>query len=424
MTIFEVALVTFLSTYAFSLTVDLGRAGLEFLFNLFPRNKLKKLPPVTLTPEQAAVIIPCHNSADSIANPLETLPVDYKVYCVANACSDNTVEILNSFSGRFGDNLKIIETEKPGKITAVLRGAVRAKKDGLTHFILLDDDVIWPVGDDDKPMPVSSYDPDAPLTALPVLPAKSPNWLTAAQTIEYQLMCTSKRAQGNLGNTIMASGAAGIFRLDTFPQLMSFHNGEHIGDDLQCAYIHHAKDARIDFNSQLLIRTQAPETMAQWWRQRTKRWEVSSVFNSPWALKAMFHNVWGSPGWWIRGVIGYRFAVIFNDFFRAASLPLTIAYSPIIVGGVWGVTYLSVCLKLLVYRIFYRKNYNPKWDKILFMTLLTYPLYTALMWISRIAAVPRGLYLNWKYYKFGFRLSGTLKPFIEDLERREPNATD
>jgi len=406
----------FLGTYAFTLITDLGRTTLEVFFNFFRRPG--NPPRVKLETSECAIVIPCYNSDEVIKETLDTLPSGYKIYAVANGCTDRTMAILQECS-TYLPNLEVINTAVPGKIRAVLLGALKARKDGYSHFMLLDDDIQWCMEADGSPQPITVYNKSKAVTALPVVPSKVDlNWIRSVQAVEYQMMCASKRAQGNLGNVIMASGAAGIYTLKTFIDSMQDHDGEHVGDDLQCSYIHHVKGYKIDFNSEAVVQTHPPVTLGSWWKQRAKRWEASPVFNLAWSAKIICAPLSKelSPGWWIRGVTFYRAFVIVNDLLRCYSLPFVLLFSPHLVLGVWAITYCSVLAKLVAFRYFFQQESYVKIDGITVASILTYPLYGAMMWMSRVYALPKGIALNWKYYGKGSRKVSTLASKMPELE--------
>lgn len=405
------SLKAFLATYVFSITVDLGKTLLEVFFNFF--RKPGSPPLQVLTPAECAIVIPCHNSGDCIATTLDTLPQEYRTYCVANACTDNTLEIIGQSTH---PNLTVLATGSPGKIRAVILGVLAAKKQGATFFLLLDDDVEWAPG----PAPITVYSREKEITALPVVPSKhNSNWIRDVQAIEYQIMCASKRAQGNLGNVIMASGAAGIYNIETFLDAMQEHDGEHIGDDLQCSYIHLCKGMKIDFNSEAVVKTHPPESIKVWWKQRAKRWEISPLYNLGWSTKIMFMTLRGkeNPGWWIRGIALYRTLVIVNDILRCLSFPLVFIFSPWVLPGVWLITYCSIVLKMLAFKYFFQNESYVRFDRATFVAVLTYPLYGLMMWVSRVWAVPKGL-------RFNARLlwTGERKKFLASMAALEQEA--
>lgn len=377
----ELSLKAFVTTYALSISIDLGRSLIEGGLN-FLKDKRK---PTILGPDLCAFILPCHNSGDFLAKTIESLPKIYKLYCVANACSDGTEDVIAA------SRATLIKTEIPGKIQAVLLGALQAQKDGYTHFVLLDDDIIWPKNEKGEDTPLTTYDPDVGCTALPVIPSlRCPNWITYNQYIEYSLMVISKRGQSILGNVIMASGAAGIFRIDNFLKAMTLHDGEHVGDDLQTSFIFHVLGYKIDFNSALVIKTEPPETLASWWRQRTKRWEPSPIFNFIWHIKIIFALSHGA-GWWIRAIAFYRIMVLYLDVMRLVTIPFVLFYRPEMLVGVLVIVYCSLVVKLLVFKRYFKKDTVLRRG-----TLLTYPVYGLLCWFSRLFSLPRGLHLFWK----------------------------
>lgn len=371
--------ITFIATYFLPLLLDFSKTVVEAVINFGSRKKLKT---VSLQPNHCGFVIPCHNSEGKIQSTLKTLPNGYHVVCVANACTDKTVAEIEDTG--VADCLVYA---RAGKIRAVIRGAIHLKRLGFTHFVLLDDDVEWPHDHNE----VLVYSKSAPITALPVLPLQPTNWLLVGQCIEYMYMIVSKRAQGLLGNTIMASGAAGIYRIDTFLEAMRYHDGEHIGDDLQSAHIHHNMGYKIDFLPSTLIRTHAPATMHDWWHQRQKRWEISPVKNVEWIFKTIFtkHPV----GWHIRWVASYRMAVGINDLARLVSLPAVVMNFPGTLIGVWIIGYTGFLIKAATYYALY-PSYRYRFSLLMFFGIVTFPIYSILMWVSRIGALPQGIKSN------------------------------
>jgi cellulose synthase/poly-beta-1,6-N-acetylglucosamine synthase-like glycosyltransferase len=375
----------FVSTYILTIFTDFFKTIVEVLVNLL--NKPMQ-PRYLLNPSEVAFVIPCHNSADTIEETIRSIPHNYPIICVANACSDETIAKINRISEKERLSLFCYRLEKPGKMTAVLEGILGARDMNHTHFVLLDDDVRWPK---DRLPTVS--DRLIPATALPVMPTQPRSWIELGQMIEYLYMVVSKRAQGILGNTIMASGAAGIYRIDSFLEVLKKHDGEHIGDDLQSAHLHHALGYRIDFNPSLVVHTHPPKTIIGWWKQRARRWEISPVYNANLIFKTIFSPK--TNGWWIRWVALYRVFVFGNDIARLYSLPYVIYHFPRTLVGVWAIAYLCMMFKALVYYSTY-KDFRYTVNGSVILGILTYPVYTSMMWVSRLWAVPGGVIRNFK----------------------------
>lgn len=394
----DLAVDTFVSTYALSISIDLGRSLIECSLNFFRDTRTT----FKVQEHECAFVLPCHNSGDFLESTIKSLPSGYKIYCVANACTDNTERVIAA-----SRKATLISTPVPGKIRAVLLGAQQAKKEGYSHFILLDDDILWPKDADGKDQDLTVYDKETSCTALPVLPDVDSHkeWISYGQFLEYAMMIVSKRAQSILGNVIMASGAAGIFRVDNFIQAMTKHDGEHVGDDLQTSFIFHTMGYKIDFNSSLTIKTEPPHTVSGWWKQRTRRWEPSPIFNLIWHLKIIFSAPGKGPGWWIRAIAFYRILVVKLDILRFVTLPFVLIFNPRLFVGVLFITYVSLVAKIVVFKKYF---FNSR--KIHKKYVITYPFYGALCWISRVFSVPRGLRLLFKYWVFGRR-----KPLLEKV---------
>jgi len=102
----------------------------------------------TATRLQASIILPAHNESGYIADCLNAVlgsnldGLDLKVIVVANRCTDNTVEIANTFASeakKVGCTLQIIETPVGGKTNALNLGDDTA---GSGARLYLDADVI------------------------------------------------------------------------------------------------------------------------------------------------------------------------------------------------------------------------------------------------------------------------------------------
>jgi cellulose synthase/poly-beta-1,6-N-acetylglucosamine synthase-like glycosyltransferase len=397
----------FLSTYGVSLAVDLGRTLIEAFIHIAGTPRQKQ----TFSEHEIAVIIPCHNSQWVIARTILSIPKQYTIICVANGCTDKTTMALACVSLK-RPNLKVVETPEGGKIRAVLLGASHAKKLGFSHFILLDDDIVWPSTHPD----IETYDKEKPITALPVVPIEGRGFLNAGQVLEYQMMCISKGAQAYLGNVVMASGAAGIYRLDTFLECMEDHDGEHIGDDLQCCYIHHAHQKPIDFFDEIVIQTDVPATFKALWKQRARRWEISPIHNWYWVLRVLITK---DLGLWLKTIVGYRVFVFANDIVRLITLPFILFQSPKIFLGVCFIAYLGIAIRALVHRAFFSGYYDasPKANPFSPERMLMYPVYMFLMWVMRLYAIPLGFRQIYRYWVLGKRKTSSLKTFIHHLER-------
>lgn len=102
-------------------------------------------------------------------------------------------------------------------------------------MLLLDDDVIWP---EDRPIEV--LDERVAVTAVPVIPERPSTLIEHFQVFEYTATNLSKRCQMCFaGDVTWASGAAAVYRLEEYLEVMRLHDGEFAGEDVQCSYLHH-----------------------------------------------------------------------------------------------------------------------------------------------------------------------------------------
>lgn len=381
----------FLGSYALCLVLDFARVICEFIFG-----RRRKGMANYLYEDEVTFIIPCHNSADTIAGTLASLPPEYAAICVLNACADDTKGVIDKFVAENPERRVVaITTDKPGKIRAVTLGALHCETD---YFVLLDDDVEWPQSVRPHRATRTGCRPFVSIkpyffSALPVLTTvdKKASPLAAWQAFEYMSMCVSKFAQGAWGDTIMISGAAGIYHTRNYVRIAADHTGEHVGDDLQLSYLIHDAGYRIDFIPNLPVRTFPPSTLKQWWKQRAGRWERSPVSLLPLGLRLVFKK--GQMPW-IRWIVLYRILVMGLDVSRLVSIPVVLVTSPVVVVGVWAISWASLVLRQIFYAVYFAGPYIPvvqtSLTRYVFL-LLTFPIYTTMMWLSRLAALPYGI---------------------------------
>jgi len=126
-------------------------------------------------PDNAALLICTHNRADQLKRCLQSVlgaqEMDRsRVFVVANACTDNTAEVVTSFRCR------LIEESKPGKSHALNAGIGRISA---AFVLLLDDDVVVRPGWA-KAMLEPFSDPEVGVVGgrvIPVLSTPAPEWL-------------------------------------------------------------------------------------------------------------------------------------------------------------------------------------------------------------------------------------------------------
>lgn len=369
-----------------SIVLDVGRTLFEWLVLLI---KKQRFDGDYLTDKEMCVIIPCHNSQDTIIRTLYFAPRNYHMICVANACDDKTEEILRA--SEYMSNMTVLSTPISGKMRAIKMGMEKAREMGFTHALVLDDDV--------KATRTSKalyrVNKSKAITALPVLPLHSDTFITMGQWIEYAYMCVSKACQGRLGgNVIMASGAGGIYRVDTFlDRLVKEHDGIFCGDDLQLSLIAHIKGEEIDFNEASVIETVPPYSIGKWWKQRVGRWELSPLKNFRHSFRVLL--MWHTP-YWIRFSIAYRYWTQVNDVVRIVSFPMAVYMYPHYAFGLLWLLFFCMILKLaMFYKLF--GSYSPHGAK---MAVL-FPFYSLLMWASRLAALPEAIGMAFKKYPKG-----------------------
>ncbi len=368
---------------------DLARALFELLVNL--RNRKTVLPREVLSTDRAAIVIPCHNSAKLIEATINTLPEGYRVYCVANNCTDNTADVIKRIARRRPE-VELIDVDYPGKskTKAALLGAIQASEDGYTHFLLLDDDVLWP----DRRIEV--VDESVAVTAVPVLPVKPGSLVERLQVFEYVATNLNKRCQMLFARDVTwASGAAAVYRCDVFLEVMRLHDGEFAGEDVQCSYLHHYMGYKIGFLPDLVVTTQVPRTPQAWWRQRSHSWDVSFMFLHVGLLfRVLFRTRDKGPGWWIRLMTFYRLYDTMLVLGKLA-MPFVLWRVPQVSLIFFASVYTLIGMQYLGYSYFF-PSLRREWGGVehfkMAGTFLLLPFYVFATFVSRLNALPRAIH--------------------------------
>jgi cellulose synthase/poly-beta-1,6-N-acetylglucosamine synthase-like glycosyltransferase len=380
-------LITFIS--------DFLRGIFELVVNFHYRSANR--PTVTLDCSEIAIVIPCHNSAEVIETTILSLPKDYPVYCVANNCSDDTPKIIKSLR-KLRPGLQLIDVDYPekDKTKAALLGAHQAKIEGFSHILLLDDDVSWP-----RDRPIEVLDKAVAVTGVPIIPQNPGVLIEGFQVFEYIATNMNKRCQTYFAEDVTwASGAAAIYRCDTFLEVMRMHDGEFAGEDVQCSYLHHEHGYKIDFLPRTVVATVIPRSPSEWWKQRSHSWDVSFMFlHIGLLLRVLFHFGSKGPGWWIRLLTFYRIYDSLLVFVKVGT-PFAIAEVPAVALIFLATSYSVLIIQFLSYPVFFSPIYRHRHVgsiglKRLALAFVLFPAYQFMTWVSRLNAIPKVIYLKW-----------------------------
>ncbi len=386
------SVVIILWLFGIAFASDLVRGIFELAVNFYYRNKNR--PTMVLNRSDVAIVIPCHNSIDTIESMVRSLPEGYLVYCVANNCTDDTVKIIQEIRRR-RPGVQLIDVDYPekDKTKAVLLGALQAKTDGFTHILIMDDDVFWPEG-----RQIEVLDKAVAVTAVPVIPDRPVSLLESLQVYEYIGTNLNKRCQTYFaGDITWASGAAAIYRCDVFLEIMRQHDGEFAGEDIQCSYLHHLEGYKIDFLPRMMVTTDVPRSSSEWWRQRAHSWDVAFMFlHIGLLLRVLFRTGGKGPGWWIRLLTFYR---IYDSLlvFVKLGMPFAVFQVPAVALIFLSSSYLMLTLQYLSYPVFYtpldRQRSSAGINR-LAVAFLVFPAYQFLQWVSRLNALPKVINLK------------------------------
>lgn len=257
----------------------------------------------------------------------------------------------------------------------------------------MDDDVFWPL---DRPIEV--LDKAVAVTGVPVIPERPTSMLEGFQIFEYIGTNLNKRCQTYFAKDVTwASGAAAIYRCDTFLGVMRLHDGEFAGEDIQCSYLHHYLGYKIDFLPRTAVTTVVPRLPLEWWRQRAHSWDVSFMFlHIDLLLRVLFRFGSKGPGWWIRLLTFYRIYDSSLVFVKLA-VPFAIFHVHDVALIFFSISYLLLSMQFLSYPIFFdpiKRQKGVVGGSKIALTFLLFPAYQFVTWVSRLNAIPKVIYLK------------------------------
>ena len=213
------------------------------------------------------VLIPAHNEEKVLSSTVESiLEAEYpkkEIIIIDDGSTDRTLEIAKSFK----KDVKVIHKENGGKASALNHGLLYSKGE---IIVIVDADTI--VGRKSlKNIAKGLTDEKVAAVAGNIKIRNKVNWITWCQALEYlsaiQIM---RRALDYFGAITIVPGALGIFRKRDLEEAGSYHK-DTLVEDFDATMKVLKSGMVIQGSSDAVAYTQAPQTLKDFYRQRT-RW--------------------------------------------------------------------------------------------------------------------------------------------------------
>ncbi len=247
---------------------------------------LKDYPAVTIT-------VPCWNEESTIARTVESLlninyPKDkLKILLVDDGSTDNTLEVLNSYSNY--ENIKVISKENGGKHTVLNLGLELAETD---YVGCLDADSFVHPESLVRLMSFFEQDPQAMAVVPSVTVSGAKNIIQNAQEAEYHMGVFMKKMLDFLGAINVTPGPFTIFRKKVFDDLGPYRHA-HNTEDMEIAYRMQTNDYKIIHCNDAYVFTGSPATIKKLFKQRL-RWIYGFINNTLDYRKVLFKKKYGN----------------------------------------------------------------------------------------------------------------------------------
>ena len=230
-----------------------------------------------------SILVPAYNEEvgiiDSINSLLNQDYDNYEIIVIDDGSSDNTFELVNS---HFGDNdlVQAFYKDNDGKAMALNFGATKAKGD---YFMCIDADTILvphavrtmigkkKKGSDAVAAMVGINNKYTMKNGEPVIADVPSKISTRMQWMEYCRSYVAFRCSLKDKNVItVISGACGLISRDIFDKCGGYKK-EQLGEDMELTMNIHSNNGTVQFISETLAWTEAPDNIKDLGKQRV-RW--------------------------------------------------------------------------------------------------------------------------------------------------------
>lgn len=252
-----------------------------------------------------SVVVPCYNEALTLSNCVKSLVnqtyKNFEVLIVDDGSKDNTKEVAYALVKEHPKLVKLLTKKNGGKGSALNYGIAFASGE---IIVSLDADSVFM--EDTLEHLVSSFNgTDIVAVGGNVKVSNRGNLLTKHQTLEYISGLTLlRRAFAYLGCMQVIAGAIGAFRKDKLLEIGGY-SSDTIVEDMDVTVELVKRGYRVDYNSDAIAYTEAPENIKDFIKQRY-RW----VYGGFQVLKK-HREVLFNPKFGEIGMIGLPYFLIF-----------------------------------------------------------------------------------------------------------------
>ncbi|MFB6245351.1 MAG: glycosyltransferase family 2 protein [Candidatus Nanohaloarchaea archaeon] len=217
------------------------------------------------------VIVPAYNEEDCIEKTIESLlDADYprlEIVAVNDGSTDGTPEVLEKY--REQDCFRLINQENQGKGAALNRGLEELDTE---LFAVLDADSR--VKKDSLKNIVSEMSDDSAAIACAMLVDSPSNLLQRLQQIEYVVGIFLRKVMWPLDSIHITPGPMSVYRTEKIREIGGFDE-ESLVEDQEICWRLQEKHEKIEHSRHGRSYTEAPETLREFYNQRTRWWAGS-----------------------------------------------------------------------------------------------------------------------------------------------------
>jgi cellulose synthase/poly-beta-1,6-N-acetylglucosamine synthase-like glycosyltransferase len=249
-----------------------------FVFIHLPRRAIRTKKQ-TLDPTKLTIVISSYNGEDVIAETVRQahlhVPLD-QIIVASDASTDRTAEVARETGAQV-----IVHPKNLHKVRSIDAAMKHVKT---PYVLILDDDTL--IGG--ATIPTSLLDEGYTAVAFNVMPVKQKTLLNELQQFEYRnSMQIGKNLRASAGAIGNISGALGLYRTADLLKQIPLHSGQFAGEDEQRTILAHMYGTGKGITySNSLVKTQAPASYSELWRQRAYSWSMSvpELFSLYWAI--------------------------------------------------------------------------------------------------------------------------------------------
>jgi len=232
----------------------------------------------------AALIVPCHNSAGEISSTLRAALAHFKpqhIILVDNGNTDRPTDNLKEVAHSVHPNISYLWLPVGSKNVAQYAGVRYAQSQFLSvkYAMLIDDDVVLP---ENFNMDLARFqDPKVRAMTYPITATNSEgakgNLLVRWQDLEYKIAGLGKLAEDRTSTVLFPHGAISVWDVDTLEIILREHDTIFYADDAKMGLQLQRMGLKMGLGK-TIVSTAVPETLIGetkcLYSQRVKYWEL------------------------------------------------------------------------------------------------------------------------------------------------------